>query len=206
MVGHVAINISSSPGPHHHSSLRAATGIHYADYGSCHHFIEIGRHTPKATQHPYQKQAWLTTYQASKNTILMIPDLARALIVGAPYQELGVPRRRCLFDQQIQCSFLGQLAHSGWEGNRLPFEADLDFPTQGGDLLKNAPPLHTTPHHTRAHTRTRTQLTTPHASPLGPPVLGELAVSHAGPDAREDWHMMHVSFCFYVLRLTTWSN
>lgn len=59
-----------------------------------------------------------------------------------------------------------------------------------------------TPTHTKgtnSYARTHALLTTPHTSPLGPLVMGGLAISHAGPDGREHWYTLHVSFCFVCL-------
>lgn len=94
---------------------------------------------------------------------------------GSSYHGCGVLRRRCL-PEHAACGIRESSMLISWTSTVQvgslacpPCEA---FPTQGVDLLKNAPPLHTTPRpgtkRAHVHTYTHTLLTTPHVTCCNP--------------------------------------
>lgn len=59
------------------------------------------------------KQARLTTYKHSKSTGMMIPDLARAHVVEAPYHDFEVVRRLFLLEQ-VACGIRAASVLISW--------------------------------------------------------------------------------------------
>lgn len=110
---------------------------------NCHHFIYIDCHNMEAALFPCSNRHAYDISNLHKNAGLMNPDTAR----GSHFRNLEA----AYYPGRFRCTFFGRPTHSG-----LPTPTPLRngpsfFSHTRGVLLKNAPLLHTTPHHTMPH-------------------------------------------------------